>query len=172
MQVQVVSLNNWESNPQGLRPFPQPNPLQTPAAPSCGWVVDPCPCLTRSPTGCPGNPLASLLLEIFSTALYLTLHLTPLCHGRPNQGQVATYKTAPRIARVLKPRHHDEVLAGGVGKKFLPQVSRALVHKWKKNGAGDWDRSQFVVVKSEISHKAKLLVYWSVCIPTLTYGYD
>ncbi|KAL6484891.1 hypothetical protein MHYP_G00069360 [Metynnis hypsauchen] len=29
-----------------------------------------------------------------------------------------------------------------------------------------------VVVKRELSHKAKLSVYWSVYIPTLTYGHD
>lgn len=35
-----------------------------------------------------------------------------------------------------------------------------------------WMMLQSVTVKSELSVKAKLLLYWSTYIPTFSYGYE
>lgn len=57
------------------------------------------------------------------------------------------------------------------------QVSLDLVCNWRKSGVGDWRHlhwcaccNQFVVVKSELSVKLKLLIFWLIYVPTLPYG--
>ncbi|TWW69733.1 hypothetical protein D4764_18G0005390 [Takifugu flavidus] len=56
-------------------------------------------------------------------------------------------------------------------------------HEWGKNGAGDRQADRcgvhsmrtlhwFVVVKRELSRKAKLSIYRSIFVPTLTYGHE
>ena len=35
-----------------------------------------------------------------------------------------------------------------------------------------WSLYQSVIVKRELSRKAKFLIYWSIYVPTLTYGHE
>lgn len=38
--------------------------------------------------------------------------------------------------------------------------------------AARWSLNWSVVVKTELSQKAKLYIYWSIYTPTLTYGHE
>ncbi|KAK3522059.1 hypothetical protein QTP70_022619, partial [Hemibagrus guttatus] len=100
-----------------------------------------------------------------------------------------------RFIRVLKPLHHSKVAVQGgeactlqVGGEFLPQVEEFKYLRVLFTSEGRMDREidrwigaaaavmrsmyRSVVVKKELSWKAKLSIYQSIYVPTLTYGHE
>ncbi|KAK3573041.1 hypothetical protein QTP86_012223 [Hemibagrus guttatus] len=102
---------------------------------------------------------------------------------------------APRFVRVLKPLHHNKVAVQGGADRSRPDKGglHPQVEEFKYLGVlftseGRMDheidrrigaaaavmRSMYrsVVVKKELSQKAKLSIYQSIYVPTLTYGHE
>lgn len=83
--------------------------------------------------------------------------------------------------------NHSRILKFPAGKGWhahsrldglLPQVefwvSRTFVHRWGERRAGNWEANWYwsVVMKRELSIKAKMPIYWSFTSLTITYGQE